>query len=150
MPSGDAQRTWFPRDGRTVTVDLARGMSMPALISLRDELDEMLQCIRAARNIRTPIITCRKCGMTGPAATPHVSVRALILALSRFEIASIVGIKPARWKRTGPYTVRIADSQAREKSKRRCRRFVGIETRSRGPGASAPGMLNTSGIGRRP
>lgn len=61
---------------------------MPALISLRDELDEMLQCIRAGRNIRTPIITCRKCGMTGPAAPPHVSVRALILALSRFEIAS--------------------------------------------------------------
>ena len=61
---------------------------MPALISLRDDLDEMLQRIRAARNIRTPIITCRKCGMTGPAAPPHVSVRALILALSRFEIAS--------------------------------------------------------------
>jgi len=61
---------------------------MPALISLRDELDEMLQCIRAGRNIRTPIITCRKCGMTGPAAPPHVSVRALILALSRFGIVS--------------------------------------------------------------
>jgi hypothetical protein len=64
------------------------GMSMPALISLRDELDEMLQCIRASRNIRTPMITCRKCGMTARAAPPHVSVRALILALGRFEIAS--------------------------------------------------------------
>ena len=61
---------------------------MPALISLRDDLDEMLQCIRAARNIRTPIITCRKCGITGPAAPPNGGVRALILALSRFEIAS--------------------------------------------------------------
>jgi hypothetical protein len=61
---------------------------MPALINLRDELDEMLRCIRADRNIRTPIITCRRCGMTGPAAPPHVSVRAMILALSRFEIAS--------------------------------------------------------------
>ena len=61
---------------------------MPALISLRDELDEMLRCIRAGRNIRTPIITCRKCGMTGPGAPPHVSVGALILALSRFEIAA--------------------------------------------------------------
>ncbi len=61
---------------------------MLALISLRDELDEMLQSIRAGKHIRTPIITCRKCGMTGPAAPPRVSVRALILALSRFEIAS--------------------------------------------------------------
>src|ERR1700674_2795411 len=62
------------------------GLSMPALISLRDELDEMLHRIRVGRNIQTPIITCRRCGVTGPAAEPHVSVRALILALARFEI----------------------------------------------------------------
>lgn len=60
---------------------------MLALISLRDELEGMLHRIRDSRNIRTPIITCRRCGMTGPAAEPHVSVRALILALARFEIA---------------------------------------------------------------
>ena len=88
MPSGDAQRTWFPEMVTRLRSTWHEGMSMPALISLRDDLDEMLQRIRAARNIRTPIITCRKCGMTGPAAPPHVSVRALILALSRFEIAS--------------------------------------------------------------
>jgi len=64
------------------------GMSMPALIGLRNELDGALQRIRAGRNIQTPIITCSKCGLTGPAAEPHVSVRALILALARFEIAS--------------------------------------------------------------
>ncbi len=88
MPSGDAQRTWFREMVARLRSDWHEGMSMPALISLRDELDEMLRCIRAGRNIRSPIITCRKCGMTGPAAPPHVSVRALILALSRFEIAS--------------------------------------------------------------
>jgi hypothetical protein len=88
MPSGDAQRTWFPEMITRLRSNWHEGMSMPALISLRDDLDEMLQCIRAARNIRTPIITCRKCGITGPAAPPNVGVRALILALSRFEIAS--------------------------------------------------------------
>ena len=61
---------------------------MPTLISLRDELDGMLQRIRTGRNIQTPIITCRRCGTTGRAAEPHVSVRALLLALGRFEIAS--------------------------------------------------------------
>ena len=61
---------------------------MPTLISLRDELDGMLQRIRTGRNIQTPIITCRRCGTTGRAAEPHVSVRALILALGRFGIAS--------------------------------------------------------------
>ena len=68
--------------------DWQAGMSMPALINLRDELEEMLRRIRTCRNIKTPVITCRKCGFTGPAAEPHVSVRALILALARFEIAS--------------------------------------------------------------
>ena len=64
------------------------GMSIPALIGLRDELDETLHRIRVGRNIQTPIITCRRCGMTGHAAEPRVSVRAVILALARFEIAS--------------------------------------------------------------
>ena len=88
MPSGDAQRTWFPEMVARVHAEWREGMSIPALIGLRDELDEMLHRIRAGRNIQTPIITCRKCGMTGHAAEPRVSVRALILALARFEIAS--------------------------------------------------------------
>jgi len=88
MPSGDAQRTWFPE----MIVRLRSGwheeMSIPALIGLRDELDETLHRIRDGRNIQRPIITCRRCGRTGHAAEPRVSVRALILALARFEIAS--------------------------------------------------------------
>lgn len=88
MPSGDAQRTWFPEMVVRLSSEWHEGLSMPALISLRDELDGMLQRIRTGRNIQTPIITCRRCGTTGPAAEPHVSVRALILAVARFGIAS--------------------------------------------------------------
>ena len=88
MPSGDAQRTWFPEMIVRLRAEWHAGMSMPALIGLRDELDGALHRIRACRNIQTPIITCSKCGATGPAAEPHVSVRALILALARFEITS--------------------------------------------------------------
>jgi hypothetical protein len=64
------------------------GMSIPTLIGLRNELDGTLHRIRVSRNIQTPIITCRRCGRTGHAAEPRVSVRALILALARFEVAS--------------------------------------------------------------
>jgi hypothetical protein len=88
MPSGDAQRTWFPEMVVRLQSKWHEGVSMPTLISLRDELDGMLQRIRTGRNIQTPIITCRRCGTTGRAAEPHVSVRALILALGRFGIAS--------------------------------------------------------------
>ena len=86
-PSGDAQRTWFPEMVVRLRAEWQAGMSMLELISLRDELEGMLHRIRGSRNIRTPIITCRRCGMRGPGAEPHVSVRALILALARFEIA---------------------------------------------------------------
>jgi hypothetical protein len=88
MPAGDPQRTWFPEMIVRLRSDWQTGMSMPALINLRDELEEMLRRIRTGRNIKTPVITCRRCGFTGPAAEPHVSVRALILALARFQIAS--------------------------------------------------------------
>jgi hypothetical protein len=88
MPSGDAQRTWFPEIVVRLRAEWHEGMSIPALVGLRDRLDEMLRRIRADRNIQTPIITCLRCGMTGHAAEPRVSVRALILALARFEIGS--------------------------------------------------------------
>ena len=88
MPSGDAQRTWFPEMIVRLRSEWHEEMSIPALIGLRDELDETLHRIRAGRNIQRPIITCRRCGRTGHAAEPRVSVRALILALARFEIAS--------------------------------------------------------------
>jgi hypothetical protein len=88
MPSGDAQRTWFPEMVARLRSDWHGGISIPDFIGLRDELDETLHRIRAERKIQTPIITCHRCGMTGHAAEPHVSVRALILALARFQIAS--------------------------------------------------------------
>ena len=88
MSSGDTQRTWFPEMIVRLRAEWHAGMSMPTLISLRDELDGMLHRIRTGRNIETPIIICSKCGLKGPAAEPHVSVRALILALARFEITS--------------------------------------------------------------
>jgi hypothetical protein len=88
MPSGDGQRTWYPEMIVRLRSQWHQEVSMPTLISLRDELDGILQQIRISRNIPTPIVNCRRCGTTGPAAEPHVSVRALILAVARFGIAT--------------------------------------------------------------
>lgn len=60
------------------------GMSCAALIEL---LDTMLQGIRSDRHIRPAVFRCPKCGHAGEGAEPHVSVRALILSLTRFGIA---------------------------------------------------------------
>ena len=84
---------------------------MPALISLRDRVDKMLQCISSRRDIRTPFINCRQRGMTAPAAPSHGSVRASILALRRFDMASQEARAP---ERSGPQSVTFADGPARE------------------------------------
>jgi hypothetical protein len=93
------------------------GMSMPALISLRDELDGMLQRIRTGRNVQTLIVTCGRCGTTGSAAEPHVSVRALILAVAQFS-ESLQKAKPAPWKRRGQNTASNTGWTLKGKSRR--------------------------------
>jgi len=130
MPSGDAQRTWFPETVVRLQSKWHQGVSMPTLISLRDELDGMLQRIRTGRNIQTPIITCRRCGTTGRAAEPHVSVRALILALGRSK--SLQRTKPARWKRRGQNTASNTAWTSKEKSPRGSREPAHIDDRGRG------------------
>lgn len=89
MPSGDAHRTWFPEMVGVLRCDWDRSMSMAKLIELRERLDAMLQSIRSERGILPVVMTCPKCGAKGQAAPPRVSVRAVILSLGRFGIASV-------------------------------------------------------------
>ena len=88
MPSGDAQRTWFPEMVEALRQEWHEGMSVAELVRLRYRLDAMLQAIRSERKIRPQLMTCPGCGTRGPAAEPRVSVRAMILSLGRFGIAS--------------------------------------------------------------
>src|SRR5947208_17126341 len=52
MSSGDPQRTWFPEMIVRLRADWQAEMSMPALISLRDDLEGMLRRIRAGHDIQ--------------------------------------------------------------------------------------------------
>jgi hypothetical protein len=88
MPAGDAQRTWFPEMVAVLRRDWDRLQSMGKLIDLRGRLDAMLQSIRSERGILPPLMKCPSCGILDHAAPPRVSVRALILALGRFGVAS--------------------------------------------------------------
>src|SRR5438874_12604774 len=63
-------------------------LSMEALLAMRDELDELLGRIRSTRHIANPVFKCPACGHIGRGADPHVSVRAMILALARFVVAA--------------------------------------------------------------
>ena len=88
MPAGDAQRVWFTEMVERLRSRWHEGMSFEALIELRGELDAMLTQIRSERSLHTPIFRCPACGSIGPSAEPHVSVRAMILSLVRFGIAT--------------------------------------------------------------
>ena len=93
MPSGDAQRTWFPEMVDVLRCDWDGSMSMAKLIELRHRLDAMLQSIRSERGILPAVMTCPRCGSKGHAAPPRVSVRAVILSLGRFGIASVEEVR---------------------------------------------------------
>jgi hypothetical protein len=94
MAAGDAQRVWFPEMIGHLRSRWHEGMSCDVLIELRDDLDAMLQRIRADRHIRLAVFRCSECGHVGEGAAPHVSVRAMILSLIRFGIATAGQARP--------------------------------------------------------
>jgi len=87
MARGDEQRVWFPEMVDALRVRWHEGLAFDQLIALRDDLDSQLQELRSANGIHLPSIKCPDCGHRGKAAPPHVSVRAMILSLTRFDIA---------------------------------------------------------------
>ena|SRR6516164_1875074 len=110
MPAGDSQRVWFPEMLARLEREWGEAMSFAALIALSDSLDTMLQQIRSERHISSPIFTCPKCGVRGRMAEPRVSVRAMILALGRFAIATPAKAKTLErgWPNIGTCTVSIS------------------------------------------
>ena len=99
MAAGDRQRTWFPAMLATLRSRWRADLSFDDLIALRAALETMLHQIRSERHIRPPVITCPHCGHVGEAAEPNVTVRAMILSLSRFGIAPAEHVKALekRW-----------------------------------------------------
>jgi hypothetical protein len=88
MAAGDEQRVWFPEMIDELRDHWREGLSFDALLALRDAMDAMLQQIRAARYIRPPVERCPHCGRVGEGEGLHVTVRAMILAFLRYEIAA--------------------------------------------------------------
>ena len=88
MAAGDAHRVSFPEMVEHLRLHWRDDLSMEALVRLRDELDDMLGHIRSTRHISNPVFKCPACGHIGRGADPHVSVRATILALTRFGVAA--------------------------------------------------------------
>jgi hypothetical protein len=101
MPSGDANRIWFPELVDILQARWHEEMPVDELIQLTAELDAALQAIRAERRIKSAMMWCPNCQKRHRSAPPRVSVPATIFALSRFGVASPETVKSTekRWKR---------------------------------------------------
>ena len=95
MASGDRQRTWFPEMVEVLRSDWRPEMSWAEIIALRDQLDNMLNGIRSSRNLQPVTVStmCPCCNEPMVQGTTGVSVRATILALSRFNVAPADEVK---------------------------------------------------------
>ena len=101
MPSGDAQRQWFPEMIEMLRQEWTPELSWTELVLLTARLDTMLHEIRRDRNIIPPMATCPKCGLYGRTRFIGISINAAILAAGRFGIASQTETKELskRWKK---------------------------------------------------
>jgi len=101
MASGDASRHCFPEMISMLKTEWNPSMSWEEIISFRDRLNKTLQEIRTTRNIRSPMIWCPKCQARHRSAPPKISVRALILALGRFQVVDEAQVKKIEkeWKK---------------------------------------------------
>jgi hypothetical protein len=88
MTHVDAQRIWFPEMIDHLRERWQQSMALDAIVQLRDDLETMLQKIRAERQIPPAVVRCGHCGWVHAAPEPRVTVRAMILSLLRFEIAA--------------------------------------------------------------
>jgi len=88
MARGERSQTWFPEMVESLRASWRTDLSWSEIVELRQNMQAQLEQIRASRGIRPPVSTCPICGRTGPEAPRRVSVRAMLLALSRFSIAS--------------------------------------------------------------
>ena len=95
MASGDRQRTWFPEMVELLRAEWRPDMSWAEIIALRDQLDHMLNGIWDSRHLLpvTTLTLCPCCNEPIVQGSGGVSVRATILALNRFGIASADEVK---------------------------------------------------------
>jgi hypothetical protein len=84
----DAQRVWYPDMIEDLRERWREDLTFEELIALRDELDLSLQRIRDAQHIRPSLERCPTCRRMVEGEGVHVTVRAMILALLRHEIAA--------------------------------------------------------------
>jgi hypothetical protein len=83
MPSGDAQRVWFPEMIEELKTSWSETMSWDEFAELCMRMTERRKQIRKERGIRPPQTRCPRCGKISRADISGVSIRSLLYALRK-------------------------------------------------------------------
>jgi hypothetical protein len=83
MPSGDAQRVWFPEMLEELKTSWSEAMSWDELAGFCARMTELRKQIRETRGIRSPRMRCSRCGGTLRTFTDvsGISIRSALFAL---------------------------------------------------------------------
>lgn len=83
MPSGDAQKAWFPEMVEDLKSHWSKEMTWEELAVFCRDMTEKRQKIKEARNIRPLRMNCNECG--GQIEVPPVSIRSALFALRKIN-----------------------------------------------------------------
>lgn len=83
MPSGDAQRVWFPEMFEELKSAWSSSISWDELTAFCERMTEMRKRIREERGIQSPKMRCNQCGgnMLPMADASGISIRSALFAL---------------------------------------------------------------------
>ncbi len=81
MPSGDAQRVWFPAMLEELERTWSPSTSWEALVDFCQKMTELRRRIREAAGIRGPQLRCPRCGKLSQPEFYAVSIRSALYAL---------------------------------------------------------------------
>jgi hypothetical protein len=88
MPSGQAHTIWFEELKQLLKEKWNPELSISHQFDLVSSLNQMLDKIRADRNIKPPMMWCPKCQKRERSKFIPISITGVYYALKRFEICS--------------------------------------------------------------
>jgi hypothetical protein len=83
VPSGDAQRVWFPEMTAELTAWWTPDVSWSEFAAFCNVMMEKRTALRQALGIKPPMMYCPKCNRYAPSDIPGISIRSALFALKK-------------------------------------------------------------------
>jgi len=95
MPSGDAQRVWFPEMIEELKREWSRTMPWDEVAELCARMTERRRAIRQERKIQPPKMRCNDCGgvMLPQADVSGISIRSTLFALKKSGVITDIELE---------------------------------------------------------